>query len=280
MNTGLQPLPQDSRDYKLGSITRLPSLNELPENFGYASLGVKDQDRHTKNSDYCTAYATCTASELQEGVELNPEWVFAKTKEGDMDSWGANLREACKIHQKYGAPKESEVAVPNNPRDISEYKNYSKESSIHRKKSYFYVDGQYDHFDNIRANMYKHRDKKCAVVIGVKWVWSLKEKVLRMNTRNGYGHAIAVMGWNKDGLIIQNSYGKDAGNYGAHIMTREVVNEYIGKYGAYMFLDIDPDDAKYYIENGIDIDANWLKQMLQVVIAILQDIVTKLGYGK
>jgi len=278
MNTGLQPLKPDSRDLKLGSITKLPDLSELPENFGYASLGIKHQDRHTDNSDYCTAYSTCTVSELQEEVELNPEWVFAKTKEGDMDSWGANLRDACKIHQKYGAPKEEDVEIPDNPRDISQYDTYP--TTVHRKRSYFFVDGQFDSFDNIRASMYKYRNKKCGVVIGIKWTWSLKERVLKLNNRNGFGHAIAVMGWNKDGLVVQNSYGKSAGKYGAHIMTREVVNEYVKTYGAFMFLDIDPDDARYYIDNGIDIDANWLKQMLQIVVTLLQDIISKLGYAK
>lgn len=276
----LHPLPQDDRDFTLGAVYSLPPVEALPESFLVgASLEVKDQG----SKDYCTAYASCTVSELQEGVILLPVWNFAKTKEimGNPEEWGADLRSACKSHQKYGAVEKSLVdngivKIPDNPRDIKNWNNYEMYGELHKKISYLKVDGPYDPYDNIRASLFKFQDENRGVVAGLEWKWSRKDKILKPKTGTGSGHAIAILGWNKDGLIMQNSYGTKTGNNGAQIITREVINENIPKYGAFMFFDQSPEDIKYAIDNSICLDVNLLIQMIQSVLNVLNDVLNKL----
>ena len=102
---GLNPLPPDNRDFKLGAAFTLPALSELPAEFEHPILGISDQG----NSDMCGAFSSCSASELQEGVKLVPEYQFALIKElegGDVDSFGADLRSIMKSHVKIGALEE------------------------------------------------------------------------------------------------------------------------------------------------------------------------------
>jgi len=48
----------------------------------------------------------------------------------------------------------------------------------------------------------------------------------------------------KQYLIIQNSYGKEAGENGRHYVSRKVVNYFVKRYGAMMFIDENPDTIK------------------------------------
>src|SRR3990167_49397 len=102
---GLLPKVEDKRDLKLGAGFKLPKLSELPAEFEHPILEIKDQ----LNTDFCGAYSSVGASELQEGVKLVPEYQFALIKEiqgGDVDSFGADLRSIMKSHQKFGALEE------------------------------------------------------------------------------------------------------------------------------------------------------------------------------
>jgi len=98
---GLLPLPKDKRDFSLGALYKQPKLEELPESFDLGEMRVKNQG----DTDYCTAYASCLASEFQEDVSLWPDYTFAASKKisGNKDAWGQNLRHACKGQTKYGA---------------------------------------------------------------------------------------------------------------------------------------------------------------------------------
>ena len=91
---GLLPLKKDNRDYSytkvFGALVLLPTSDFL---VGETYM-IEDQ----KGSDYCTAYAVSTISEIQEGIDLDPLYAFAKIKQiaGDWKPWGADLRSACK----------------------------------------------------------------------------------------------------------------------------------------------------------------------------------------
>ncbi len=140
---GLLPLKKDNRDFSFGKAFGTIDLTTIPANFVVGEPKQKDQG----NTDFCTAFSTTSASELQEGVELNPYWQFAVSKmiSGNPDQWGQNIRDALKVHTKYGAIKKSDF----NREDITNEKlryieNYPKDlfdkAKVHRKKSYFRVD--------------------------------------------------------------------------------------------------------------------------------------------
>lgn len=271
MKYGLRELPADPRDFQLGQVFELPKLEELPVAFKFDTLGIKDQ----RDSDFCTAFSYCTLSELQENVKLEPSWSFAMTKaiEGDHTSYGADLRIAAKAHTEYGALPESESPynlfnkTPDflrNP-EVWDYR-LAEKAEPHKKKSFFKVTGPYDAFDNIRASIWKFRDKKQGVAIGVVYGWSTYDKVVDTTSDRGGGHAMAVVGWEGDRLIVQNSYGTDSGDNGYQYIHRNIINLNVDRYGAFMLVDLDRTEAEYLIYNGLKADWNWLRQLIAIIL--------------
>ena len=264
---GLKELPEDKRDFKLGNVFKLPDIAELPDEYNFDVIVIKDQ----KDSDFCTGFATTAVSELQEGFMLSPLWQFAQTKriEGDHTTWGANLRDAMKSAVKYGSiqSEDAPFKLGNQGRDyIANWENWDEDlhekAEQFKKKSYFKVEGRHDAFDNIRTAIWKFRDKKRAVVLGVLWGWPVSQKFINNTTDTGTGHAIACIGWNGEYLMIQNSYGTDAGDNGINYLHRNIINEYVSKYGAYMFIDIDKDAAKHHNDNAINYESCWLTKLI------------------
>ena len=263
---GLRLLPKDERDFQLGNIVKLPKLEDLPESYLVETLGVNKQD----SSDFCAAFATCTASETQEGIELEPTYTFALSKElsGDPDDWGQDLRTMCKSHTKIGAieKKDSPYNLSNKDTDfLRRIENWPPElknkAAIHRKQSYFKITGPYSHFDNIRASLFYY---KTPIVIGVIWSWPLEDVFMEDFKEEGFGHAVTVCGWikveEKTYLIIQNSYGASVGRQGFHYFSRKIIDAMIDKFGAFCFIDLPRETAETM--NKWKIKWRWLAAIL------------------
>lgn len=273
---GLQELPQDDRDLQLGSFWSLPQLEELPEEFSFEPLWIGDQNAEGED-DFCSAYATCGASSLQEDKPLYPAYSFALSKQltGDPEAWGQNLRAAMKAHQKFGAVPTNVVTQgvrdidPNGRRYIQNYPGqYEEFAEPYRKKSYWKIVGPYDAYDDLRAAIWKFHGERKAPVIGLVWSWPLARYELN-TVGDGFGHAMYIIGWNKDGLLAVNSAGKGAGKGGIHVVSRQVINEYVPRYGAYMFTDMPPEEAKKVVEAGIKETDNRLTDRVKRVIMAL-----------
>jgi hypothetical protein len=268
MRYGLKPTPDDPRDYKLGALYTLPKLSELPERFV-----LPYRVKHQGDSDFCSAYTSCAMSETQEGVELEPSWSFAISKvlSDDAEEWGQDIRTALKAHVKFGSlavkdvPPSMEYKTPTIRRYIRNWPPLQEKALPHKKQTFFKVSGPYDHYDNIRAAIYKF---KTAVGTGVEFGWPLDQVILD-NMAGGQGHAMAVVGFEPRGLIYLNSFGEQAGDNGVHYVTRDVVNWYVNKYGAYMFTDISREEAEYYLQNGIRMKDNWLVQLIKAFVKLI-----------
>lgn len=254
-NFGLRELPRDDRDLVMGEVFRLPRPEELPDNFMVGEpFKIKDQG----NSDYCTAFAATSASELQEGVELSPEWHFAASKaiSGDIDAWGQNLRDAVKVLTKYGSILQSEAPYrlgDPNIRDLFMWDSSLEDSAkVHKKQSYFRADkGSNSVFDNIRATIY---GRKTAVITGSLWYSNWLSSIKGLITKSEsplMGHAYTILGWKtlvegakpKKFLVVQNSYGGSVGDKGLFYISEDVVNNEF-TYGAFGIEDLPPDVAK------------------------------------
>lgn len=279
----LLPTIADDRDFSLSAITKLPSLSEIPDDFMLEGIDIKDQ----KQTDFCTQFALCGMSELQEGVRLSPEWSFAKTKElnGDVDGDGESIRTALSTHVKVGANEAKDVPFNVDNRDsyfLRRIENYPKElekkAFVHMKKSYVLVDGQYDHFDNIRATLWKYKKngENRGVVMGCKFGWDSDDVILESGVRGGGGHCMWYGGSKKikgvQYLALVQSYGRGAGQNGIHYMSREDVNHFYEQYKAYTFIDLPPEQVRYMIENGITDRDNWIIQMYKTVVTLLQQL--------
>lgn len=289
---GLQPLKKDERDLKLGSLSLLPKIEELPAGFQLKGVKIKNQ----RDSDFCSSHMSCTMSEFQEDIELEPSWSFAVSKmlTEDPESYGQNLRDAFKAHVKFGAlpSSESPFSLENKDdkflRRIDNWPDLFNKALPYKKQSYVFITGQYDHFDNIRASMWKFRDEERAVGLGVVWSWPMTQMIMDTYSDFGGGHAISCVGWKtidgKPYLIIQNSYGEQAGDKGYHYFSREVINKFVGMYGAGMFVDLPVQRLRYLAEHNLKIEdnwivglfkilSNWLVDLFKSVVQFMQDII-------
>ena len=257
---GLLPLTPDDRDFRLGAITKLPKLSELPDEFSHTPLEIKDQ----LGSDFCPAFSSIGASELQEGVLLSPEYQFALIKElmgGDVDSFGADLRSAAGSFVRFGSieqkdcPKGFNVAEKD-PAFLRRIENWPAElkakALIHSKKTYVQVDGPYDSFDNIRATIHLFKDEKRVPIFGVRWAWPVNNPYIETPISGGGGHALYAIGFRKvngrDYLCVVNSYGRNCGENGIFYFSREVINEFVSVYGAFMFIDLTKEEYQKKVE--------------------------------
>jgi len=274
----------DKRNFKLGQVFNLPKLKDLPREFCLPKRPIKDQG----GSDKCTAYASCSASELQEDVELNPDFTFAVGKdiEGNPDSWGCDIESMLKAHTKIGAIEQKDVPqnfVPNST-EARYLKNWDtslvEKAHLNKKETYFEIEGPYDAFDNIKASIWYFRDTKKAAIIGVVWSWGNKTYIDSVDDDGG-GHCIHIIGVKlhkgKEYLIVPNSYGENFGDKGYNYLSREVINHYVDMYGAYMLVDMEREDAEWYINNKIKKDDNWLVQFFKLamgrkLLTLLQEL--------
>jgi len=203
----------DPRDYQIGSIIgeelALPPSFRLPDQFP-----CKDQNGFGS----CTAQATSSHKEKQEGVRLSARALFAMTKkyEGNMN-WGANTRNAFKILCDNGAIEES---VYPERHDITEKEymdwnnlpaDYLAKAMPHKSLKYWFIGS----VDMIKQSIYQYKQ---SVVMSVPWYVSYNrpkengELILDGNQGWKYGHAIEVVGWkDNDWLLIKNSWGNDWG---------------------------------------------------------------------
>ena len=275
---GLQPLPADERDLKhdvvFGSIF-------LPEEYCIPNMKVKDQG----NSDLCSAFSTSSASEVQEGVELSPEYAFAKGKEisGNPKVWGNDLRTAAKAHVKYGCieAKQSPYNILKDDRDvIANYESWNMEldydAIFHAKKSYFSVNNT---MEAIKQAIYQN---KMPVVTGalwrMTWTYSPGGIIPTEYERDGFGHAFLWKGWKrldgKEYLIAHLSNGTNIGDRGCFYFPKEVVEKEC-TFGNFVFTDLSKETAQYYHDNKIQVQMNWLEQMYAILKNLLASIAKK-----
>lgn len=266
---GLRPTIRDKRNLKLGAIAKLAKLEDIPESFRFRTLGVKNQ----KNTDMCAAFAATLLSELQEDIELSPEWQFAAAAENP-DEWGLELKQVLKSLVNKGslprnrAPFSLENKDADFLRRISNWPDLFSAALPQKKKSFWEVTGPYDHFDNIRAAMWTFKAEKRGVLSGLVWHWKLEDVVLDGVSSNGFGHAIAYIGFEKDHLVVQNSAGEAAGDRGLHYISRAAVNKYVEDYEAYMLLDISREEAERMLHHGIKVHDNAYVYAIKAFISV------------
>lgn len=263
---GLQSLPEDKRDFKLGSIFTMGSLEDLPESF---ALPLPYPAKNQEGTDYCSAFASCGMSELQEGVELDPQYSFAISKmiSEDPEAWGQNMRDAMKAHVKIGAVELGLHSFSLGDRDARYFKRYPEymknEAIKHQKQSYMTVRGPYSGFDDIRLALWKFREEKRAVAIGVLFSWDVSDKVMDTLSPNGFGHMMYAYGFEGDYLLVRNSYGEDAGDNGNHKIHKDIINDSVDKYGAMMLIDLPRKEVERRIKLGLKDTDNWFVRFIK-----------------
>jgi hypothetical protein len=275
---GLILKEKDIRNFHLGAIVDLPPVSETPQEFQFETLEVKNQ----LDSDCCAAMSSTTASELQEGVLLSPEFVFAAGKEisGDLEGFGLTIYDVLKAHTKVGAieKKNAPFSLENKSRDfIADIKNWPTESKLmaafHKKKTYWEITGKQKITDDIRSALWYFREEKRAVIIGVVWSWNLTDLKIDTISDSGTGHAMVITGYKHiDGelyFIVQNSYSISAGYNGIHYFHWRVIEYFSKLYGCFMFIDLSREEAEMYLDTGVKLKDFWFVKIIKAILKFL-----------
>ncbi len=274
----------DKRNFPLGAVIDLPNPKKLPVEFRLPAVKIKNQG----GNDKCAAYASCSASEMQEDCELSPDYLFAvaKKKSGDPEAWGCSLEDILKAHTKVGTIEQREVPENFNvnsteARYLENWPDLQDKAYLNKKETYFEVKGPYDLFDCIKSAIYHFRNTEQAVLFGVVWSWKLTDVYLTNYKKEGFGHALIAVGWakrnGKEYIVAQNSAGEGAGELGYHYISRQVINYFAGMYGSFMMTDMAREDAEWYLNNQIKENDDgltvWFKSVLmKKVIELLNKL--------
>jgi len=200
VNPGALKSPADSRDLPLSAFRT--ELRELPEKFIIPyKLPVTNQG----NTPACVGFSSALMKGEKERREQNPvdfdgSWIYKQCKKiDDMPNIeGTYLRSALKILQKQGAKPLNQENT-----DESEWLKY-------RIGAYAKLDD--NTFEGIKSAIYQF-GVLIAGFYGTNEGWATKHIRPPKSGERQWGHAIPFIGFNKDYLIFQNSWG-DWGNKG------------------------------------------------------------------
>ena len=276
MKFGLKPKrTEDRHDFQVtqlgGFLT--PDISELSKSYSIGNPELKNQ----LNTLFCTLFSTSTTLEPKENAVLSPEWWSKEATKAYGENWineGLEQRQACKLMLK-GALEAKLIQYP-----LSQYGaefvanpvNYStqqdEEAKEHAQSAFFEIKpiGSLDLFDSIRYTLWKFRDEKRGAVAGTLWDydWQNREIIDSEGSPAG-GHQIAIIGWQDDFLVIQNSYGNQAGKNGMHLFSIGIVNARFNL-GVSVFKDCSEEEIKKLKKANSD---SWWKKLLNYFKTIL-----------
>jgi len=242
--SGLKPLSEDERDFKLGSIFDFfGSYTPLLPEKEIKTISVKDQ----KNKSNCSFQAATVQKEIDEQVELSARYLTAKAYQQKLCGSGgwADMRAGQIVLNKWGCCKEKDCPSNSNLSWGSyvniDFAKLDKLAEENKSQTFWKI-------SNI-DELLKAIDEGHAVTIGIDWYsgfnqgggfrapWIISKAI-------GYyvsGHAMCAIGYKSNLTTIQNSYSDNWGDKGKLYIVKTFLNNYIRKYGAYANLDIEYD---------------------------------------
>lgn len=211
----------DTRDYKLRAGT-----SEFPETYSCENLPpVKNQ----RSVSSCVAHATAAILETFNRKEtgkftpLSTNFIYGMqgVAFGRLEG-GMYLRDACKIVKEYGDPSESSINGNTEQPKCTEQLQEKLNDKIYEEAKIFRVSS----YARCRTtNDLKHALINYGPVLGsIKWYdkYSLKNKTITFDKTSDYGyHAIMVYGYNEQGWLCQNSWGRNWNGDGKFIYPYE-----------------------------------------------------------
>ena len=229
---GYLPSPPDDRDYSYDKICMLSMEQELPEEY------ITDKEvpilNQGCNSD-CVAHAIATATAhgqyKAEGKfnDLSRGYIYGNRRSTDHQGEGMYVRQALKNFNHDGDclktvfPYTGSYPVMKD-KIMEKPDEYAKEAAKLKLVNYCRL---YSETEIKKAIM-----NQGAVVVGIttyKDCFGKQIKVPNKDSIKSGGHAMCCIGWNKDGWIIQNSWGSFWGDKGYCYMPYEYpVDEWWG----------------------------------------------------
>lgn len=223
---GAIPSSKDFRDYKIAAS--LVQRTVLPESYILTPTKIKNQGIHLT----CVAHALASLVEfynLQEtgyNYTFSTEFIYGCRKDTDYLGEGMQLRDGLKVLQKYGDVLYSEL--PGNTTVQTARKKVCKDfdtlvskAAPNKINTYYKITS----LDEIKYSILQNNP----VPAVMKWHKDASVKKdgiyhYSSNEIKNY-HAVLIIGWDKDYLIIQNSWGKLWGKDGLFYVPLNKIQE-------------------------------------------------------
>lgn len=212
---GYLPSPPDDRDYTLETVCAAEEI-ELPEE--YRTEGSVPVLNQGANSD-CVAHAIAVATAYgqykaeKKFSDLSRGYIYGNRKSTDYQGEGMYVRQALKNFNHCGDCLNSTFpyrgSYPAMKAKIAENpEEYAEAAAKSKLINYFRL---YNEKEIKKAIMLQG-----AVVLGMPIFKGFGKyvKLPDKDEKKRGGHAMCCVGWNKDGWIIQNSWGKLFGDRG------------------------------------------------------------------
>lgn len=212
---GALPSPKDIRDYKLNVAAMTPK--QLPKTFQLTPTKIKNQG----------SQSTCVAHSLASMVEFfnlrdterndifSTEFIYGCRADDEYQGEGMPLRNGLKVLQKYGDVWYSRLSGNSDvttamKRVRDNFDTLCTLAAPHRITSYFKIQTLNElkqtliNCGPVPATMRWFVDAK----VGTDGIYKYKTKGIQ-----DY-HAVLIIGWDENNLIIQNSWGELWGKHG------------------------------------------------------------------
>lgn len=216
---GALPFLSDIRDYKL---ERVATEEQFPETFELETVGIKDQG----SVGSCVAHSIAEVTEYfntkqEKSAELmSTGFIYGNRRNSLSKSSGMYIREALKNTCKFGNVFKTDfsenIEVPKAIDLFEERFNSLKDKAYpNRISTYFRLLSD----DDIKYTLMNYGP----VVFAMTWRSGIsvdKNGIMQVDEskpRTG-GHCMIIYGWNKNGWLIQNSWGKYWGKSGRAIL--------------------------------------------------------------
>lgn len=230
---GAIPSPPDIRDYVLASANL--NTSNLPQTFYIKPFKIKSQGSQST----CVAHALAsliefhTMKDTKEYIRFSTDFIYGCRFDSDYFGEGMYLRDGLKVIQKYGDVEYS--VLPGNSNEPQAYDKVSKNfeqlqplAYPNRISTYYKINS----LDELKYSLYHDGP----VVTSMYWYKDAKvdkNGVYQYNPTNSKsGHAVLIIGWTQDYLIIQNSWGITFGKHGLFYVPfskiEEVFSEFYG----------------------------------------------------
>ncbi len=257
---GLKKHIKSKKDFSFAKTFGIANIGLLPDSFFIDNGDVPNQGFTT----FCTAYTACDISTDEDKILYSQDYNIAKTFEilgVPSTTQGADLKTAFSVPVTFGLlPRElAPVTWEKDGNEKSaDYHSYpdslDQEALKHKKPAYLFVDGPYDHFNNVRSTIWLNRENNMSVGVGTDWYSEYEQVgpdgiIPEGKTVSG-GHAWSIKGWKtingKLYLIAKTWQGVGYGDKGYCYFSQEEFNRLMDARGsvAMTLCRVNPADVK------------------------------------